>query len=218
MCISLWFYVLHRIWISVMYTHYTDLSCPPLYSQSMICVQVFAGDDGKSRIFRCTMKQNRRTCAAIYCEEEYERLVIEAYWQSRSKTMMANNRYKFECIHCKESHKDKNTVSYHRMFNLCKVYKGEEPLKMYPTWEPSEHGEKARIALKYGKVSSPTTHTAPQSQKIPPPLDLAVPSAKKRRLPVRTVEHAPPTKKRILAVKAATHCKPPLSTAHAAER
>ena len=26
---------------------------------------------------------------------------------------------------------------------------------MYPTWEPSEHGEKAKIAAKYGKVSSP---------------------------------------------------------------
>jgi hypothetical protein len=78
---------------------------------------VFVGVDGRSRVFRCTMQQNRKNCAAIYTEEEYEELVLEAYWQARDKIKMANNMYRFNCIHCRESHKDKNIVSYHRMFN-----------------------------------------------------------------------------------------------------
>ena len=81
------------------------------------------------------MKQNRKDCAVLFEEGEYEQAVLEAYWQSRSKVKMPNNMYHFLCIHCKASHKDKNTVSYHRMFNLYKVYKGNKPLKMYPTWE-----------------------------------------------------------------------------------
>ena len=85
---------------------------------------------------------------------------------------MGNNRFKFLCIYCKESHKDKNTQSYHRMFNLCKGYMGEQPLKTYPTWEPSNHGEKSRIAAKYGKVSSPTTSHSPSPVVVPPPIYL----------------------------------------------
>ena len=61
----------------------------------------------------------------IYCEEEYGKLVLEVYWQARAKTKTGNNRYRISCIHCKESHKDKNTLSYHRMFNLCKGYTGD---------------------------------------------------------------------------------------------
>ena len=78
------------------------------------------------------MKQNRKNCASIYIEEEYEDLVFEAYWQVKDKKKMAN-MYMFICIHCKESQKDKNTVFYHRMFNLCKSYMGDKPLKIYPT-------------------------------------------------------------------------------------
>ena len=73
----------------------------------------------------------------------------------RDKTKLANARYIFKYIHCKESHKDKNTVSYHRMFNLCKRYTGEKLVKMYPTWEPSNHGEKQSIANKYMIVLLP---------------------------------------------------------------
>ena len=88
------------------------------------------------------MKQNRKNRASIYTEEEYEDLVFEAYWHAKDKNKMANNMYMFTCIYCKESQKDKNTVSYHRMFNLCKSYTGDKPLKMYPTWEPNNYGEK----------------------------------------------------------------------------
>ena len=78
----------------------------------------------------------------MYCEEKFEDLVLEAYWQAQDKNRTANNRYRSTCIYCKESHKDKNIVSYHRMFNLCKSYTGEKPLKMYPTWVPGNHREK----------------------------------------------------------------------------
>lgn len=106
------------------------------------------------------MSHNRKQCVALYLEE-YEELVLECYWTARSKEKMVNNRHRFFCIHCKESHKDKNTTSYHRMFRLCPVYKGTKALKMYPTWDKSEQGEKQRIGLKYGKRDSPTMPTAP---------------------------------------------------------
>ena len=83
--------------------------------------QVLVGDDGKSRVYRCTMKQNQKDCAMLFEESEYKHVVLEAYWQSRSKVKMPNNRYHFHCIHCKASHKDMNTISYHRMSNLYKV-------------------------------------------------------------------------------------------------
>jgi hypothetical protein len=41
----------------------------------------------------------------------------------------------FSCTFCKELHKDKNMTSYHRIFNLCKVYKEPVALKMYPLEE-----------------------------------------------------------------------------------
>ena len=164
-------------------------------------LQVFVGDAGKSRVFRCTMKQNRKPCAVLFEENEYEEAVIEAYYKSKEKVKMPNNRYPFACIHCKTSHKDKNTVSYHRMFNLCKVYKGDKPLKMYPTWEPSEHGEKARIAEKYGKVSSPPPSSVASPTEQPSFLELEAKPSRKRTLAIKSSGLSPPTKKRILSVK-----------------
>ena len=45
-------------------------------------------------------------------------------------------------------------------------------MKMYLIWEPSNHGEKARIAAKYGKVSSPTASQSPSRVVFSPPLYL----------------------------------------------
>ena len=118
------------------------------------------------------MKQNRKNCAAMYCEKEYEDLVLEAYWQARDRNKMANNRYRFTCIYCNESQNDRNTISYHRMFNLCKSYTGEKPLKMYPTREPSCNGEKQMIAAKYGKGESPHGSHSHSPSTFPPPLEL----------------------------------------------
>ena len=171
---------------------------------------MFVGNHGRSRIFRCTMKHNRKNCAAIYCEEEYEKLVLEAYWQAKAKTKLANNRYQFTCIHCKESHKDKNTLSYHRMFNLCKGYTGKQPLKMYPTWEPSNHREKVRIAAKYGKVSSPTVPQFPSLAVFPPPLELDALPVCSTKLTIDSAEQYPTSRKRklqnsVLPTKAPLH-------------
>jgi hypothetical protein len=66
-------------------------------------LQVFGGEDGKSRIFRSTMTHNRKQCIAFYLEEEYEQLVLECYWTARARVKGPNNRYRFSCIHCKES-------------------------------------------------------------------------------------------------------------------
>jgi hypothetical protein len=162
------------------------------------------------------MKQNRKNCAAIYCDEEYEKLVLEAYWQAKAETKMANNRYRFTCIHCKESHKDKSTLSYHRMFNLCKGYMGEQPLKMYPTWEPSDHKEKARIAAKYGKVSSPTASQFPSLVVFPPPLELdAVPVCSTTFAIIPAEQHYSRKRKvqnSVLSMKAPLHSKSPPSS------
>ena len=105
----------------------------------------------------------------LFEEHEYQHAVLEAYWQAKGKVKLWNNMYHFHCIHYKTSLKDKNTVTYHKMFNLCKVYKGSKPLKMYPTWEPSEYGEKAKIAAKYGKVSFPPLLSVSSSTPLPPP-------------------------------------------------
>ena len=52
-------------------------------------------------------------------------------------------------------------ISYHMMFNLCKMYKGFSALKMYPTWEKSDHGELSKIAKKYGKDFNHITFANP---------------------------------------------------------
>ena len=117
------------------------------------------------------MKQNQKPCAVLFKEHEYEQVVLEAYWQTKGKVKLPNNMYHFHCIHCKTFLKEKNTVSYHKMFNLCKVYKESKPLKMYPTWEPNEHGEKAKIAAKYGKVFSLPLLSVHSSTPLPPPFN-----------------------------------------------
>lgn len=148
------------------------------------------------------MKQNRKNCAAIYLEDEYDKLVLEAYWQARDKNKMSNNRYRFNCIYCNESHKDKNTVSYHRMFNLCKSYRGQKPLKMYPTWEPSNHGEKHRIAAKFGKASSPHGSHSQSPSTFPPPLELDSNAGGSASLGTANAEHGAPSRKRKLPARA----------------
>jgi hypothetical protein len=147
------------------------------------------------------MKQNRKNCVAIYTEEEYEELVVEAYWEARDKIKMANNRYMFNCIYCRESHKDKNIVSYHRMFNLCRAYHGEKPLKMYPTWEPSNHGEKQRIAAKFGKQSSPHGSHSHSPSQFPPPLELDANPINNPALEVVPAEHGITSRKRKLPTR-----------------
>ena len=60
---------------------------------------------------------------------------------------------------------------------------------MYPTWDPSEHGEKARIAAKYGKVSSSPRASTASLKGLPPPLDLDLQHSRKRPLLTNNAEH-----------------------------
>ena len=138
------------------------------------------------------MTYNRKPCAALFLEAEYDALILEAYSESRVTTeRLKNGRYPFSCIFCKEIHKDKNMTSYHRMFNLCKVYKQPAALKMYPTWEKSDHAELNRVAKKYGKVFAFTIPTKPSA-------------APKRK--AEDVLHTPREKRRHFASSDA--CKP----------
>ena len=108
------------------------------------------------------MTYNRKACVTLFLEAEYDSLILEAYSESRVTTeKRKNGRYPFSCIFCKEIHKDKNMTSYHRMFNLCKMYKKPTALKMYPTWEKSDHVELNRVAKKYGRVFALNMPTKP---------------------------------------------------------
>ena len=110
------------------------------------------------------MTYNRKPCVALFLEAEYDALIIEAYSESRVTTeKLKNGRYPFSCIFCKEIHKDKNMTSYHRMFNLCKVYQEPAALKMYPTWEKSDHAELNRVAKKHGRVFALNMPTQPSA-------------------------------------------------------
>ena len=137
---------------------------------------------GGQRIYKSTMTYNRKPCAALFLEAEYDALILEAYSESRVTTeRLKNGRYPFSCTFCKELHKDKNMTSYHRMFNLCKVYKEPAALKMYPTWEKSDHGELNRIAKKYGKVFQQNVLCKPFAGPKREPEDVLHLSSSKRR-------------------------------------
>lgn len=68
---------------------------------------------------------------------------------------------------------------------------------MYPTWEPSEHGEKARIATKYGKVSSPPHSSVASHKDLPTLFDLDVQPSRKRTLLMNHAEHEPTSEKTV---------------------
>ena len=130
------------------------------------------------------MTYNRKPCAALFLESKYEALILEAYSESRITTeRLKNGRYPFSCTFCKEIHKDKNMTSYHRMFNLCKVYKELVALKMYPTWEKSDHGKLNMIARKYGKIYQQNVISKPSADPKREREDvLHLPNSKRRKI------------------------------------
>ena len=76
---------------------------------------------------------------------------------------------------------------------------------MYPTWEPSNQGEKSRIVAKYGKVALSTTSQAPPPAIFPPPLDLDAIHVGSITLNIVPTKHGPPFRKRKLQMKAPHH-------------
>ena len=145
-------------------------------------LQGFVGDDEKSRVFRWIMEQNWKHCASIYCEDEYEELMLEIYWYGRAKTKMVNTMYWFTCIHCQESYKNKNKVSYHKMFNFCKVYKERSHSRCILLTSLTILEGNRGIAAKFGKVVSSIASQAPSLTIFPPPLD--TPSFNKQSLAI----------------------------------
>ena len=139
------------------------------------------------------MSHNRKSCVALFLEGEYEALTVEAYWESRVvTTRLDSGRHPFSCKYCKETHLSKNMTSYHRMFNLCKVYKGSTPLKMYPTWEKSNPGELHRIAKKWGKVyQSSIICNSPTPIKRKAKGNIELPPLKRRNLVVKAAPKPP---------------------------
>ncbi|KAH9556484.1 hypothetical protein CY35_07G030500 [Sphagnum magellanicum] len=113
---------------------------------------VLGGPHGKSRIHKSTMQQNRHTCVALYLEEEYKALALEAHFDCKRPDIPVGIRPSFQCKFCKQCFKDKNTLSYHRMMTQCPEYKGKDLLKMYPTWTKSDANELTRLGEKYGKT------------------------------------------------------------------
>jgi len=96
------------------------------------------------------MTHNRKACAVLFFEPEYEDLIVEAYSKVKVATeKLKNGRHPFSCVHCHEVHQFKNMTSYHRRFNLYKVYINFALLKMYSMWEKSDHGKLSRLAKKY---------------------------------------------------------------------
>ena len=152
------------------------------------------------------MTHNRKPCAVLFLEADYNALTLEAYSKARVITeRLKNGRYPFSCIFCKEIHKNKNMTSYHTMFNLCKVYKEPAALKMYPTWEKSDHGELNKIVEKYERafqqnmLSKPSASSKRKAEDV-----LQLPIAKHRKLPASLVPKSqgePPCKISRFAVK-----------------
>jgi hypothetical protein len=67
------------------------------FGQQLICyLQIFNNLKSKSRIYKSTMQQSRHHCVALYLEEEYEMLALEAYFDvKRPDVPTFNNMFSF---------------------------------------------------------------------------------------------------------------------------
>jgi hypothetical protein len=86
-----------------------------------------------TKIYKCRIQQSRRTCVALYLEDKYEELAVEAHFDYKRFDNLISNQPSFQCKFYKVCMKDKNIFSYHRMMNWCSVYNGKKLLKKYPT-------------------------------------------------------------------------------------
>lgn len=97
------------------------------------------------------MRHNKHVCVVLYEDEEYETLVLECYWQSKTNVKYSYNCYIYECIYYSQQFLDKNGILYHKFMNLCKSWNGSGVLKMYSTWTRSNKSKLKRVALIFGK-------------------------------------------------------------------
>jgi len=88
----------------------------------------------------------------MYLENKYKQLALEAYFDIRHIDVLIGNRPSFECKFCGNLFKDKNTLSYHIMMNLCLDYTSGELLKMYPMMTKAKFKELNMLEKKFGKT------------------------------------------------------------------
>ncbi len=89
---------------------------------------------------------------ALYFEDEYEKLVMEAHFDCKQPNNPIDNRLSFQCKFYKVCMTAMNTISYHKMMNQCLAYKGNDLQKMYLTWNKNETKEIIMLVLKFGKT------------------------------------------------------------------
>lgn len=108
------------------------------------------------------------TCG-LYVEKEYEALVLECNWKSKTNVKHSNNYYIYRCIHCSQQF---NGISYQRFMNFCKSWIGPGVVKMYPMWICYNNSKLKKIALKFEKDTKYTCQTSchkwawPSNEKI----------------------------------------------------
>ncbi len=96
------------------------------------------------------MQLNKHHYVTLYLKDEYEQLALETYFDIRHVDVLIGNRPSFECKLCGNLFKDKNTLSYHIMMNLCPNYTSNELLKMYPMMKKVELKELNKLGEKFG--------------------------------------------------------------------
>jgi hypothetical protein len=80
-------------------------------------------------------------------------LAMEAHFDVKCPNVPTfGNIPSFQCKSCRNMFKDKNTLSYHKMMNLCLEYIRKELLKMYPTITKFEAKELTKLGEKHGKT------------------------------------------------------------------
>ena len=88
------------------------------------------------------------------------------------------------------------------MFNFYKFYEGDKSLKVYPTWEPCQQGERIWITQKYEKVSLPLGSSIASPTQQPSRPDLNAPPFRKLNLAIKVAKHGTPPNKCNMLVNA----------------
>ncbi len=98
------------------------------------------------------MQQSRRTCVALYFEDEYEKLAMITHFDYKWPNNPISNWPSFHYNFYKVWMKDKNIIFYHKMMNYCPAYKEKDLLKLNLTWNKNETKEIIKLSVKFGKT------------------------------------------------------------------
>jgi hypothetical protein len=61
--------------------------------------------------------KTKKTCVALYLEDEYDKLAMEAHYDYQWPDNLIYNGPSFLCKFCKVCMKDNIIISYHKMMN-----------------------------------------------------------------------------------------------------